>query len=92
MVESMISCESIKRSPDRVTKKVHNLLASASISPILHKLDRTFAGGLMLCCPFDLSIQLYNHHHRLSQNLPNFLSLSSYTKNPQSKRSAGFLL
>jgi hypothetical protein len=39
----------------------------------------------MLCCPFDLSIKLYNHHHRLSQNLPNFLSLSSYqkTRNPK---------
>jgi DNA (cytosine-5)-methyltransferase 1 len=32
----------------------------------------------MLCCPFDVSLRLYNHKLPLIQNLPNFLSLSSY--------------
>jgi hypothetical protein len=32
----------------------------------------------MLYCPFDLLIKLYNHNYPLCQNLPNFLSLSSY--------------
>jgi hypothetical protein len=33
----------------------------------------------MLCCPLDIFIRLYTHNYRLSPNLPDFLSLSSYT-------------